>query len=102
MGLPDVEDDQRGEESRIVESQAMSSTCAAIVSHDGKFRESQMFHHFDLILRHGALRISGVILPTRRLAAVAVSAEIGDHQIEVLSQQRCDLAPEYMRFGDAM
>src|ERR1700674_1234262 len=80
----------------------MRGAAAAIVPHDAKFLKSQMLHHFHLVLSHGPLGIGGVIVASRRLAAVSVSPKIRHDEKIILSQCRRDFAPEYMSLRDAM
>ena len=79
IGRHDVENGQFGEAVRVVQSHPVRDAAAPVVPHNREFLESQILHHFDLVLRHGALRIGNVIFASRWLAAVAISAEIGDH-----------------------
>ena len=75
---------------------------AAIVADDGELVEAETLHHFDLIERHRALRVVGVVLAVRRLAAVAVAAQVRrDHRV-VLRQLGRDQAHRDMRLRRAV
>ena len=66
----------------VIERHPVRDASAAIVADDGELVEAEVLHHLDLIEGHRALRVVGVVLAVRRLAAVAVSAEIGhDHGV---------------------
>ena len=64
----------------------MADAAAAIVADHGKRLEPELLHHLDLIERHRALRIVRVIVAVRRLAAVAVAAQVGDDHGVILRQ----------------
>ena len=64
----------------------MGDAPAAIVADDGELVEAEALHDLDLIERHRALRVVGVILAVRRLAAVAVAAQVGHDDRVVLRQ----------------
>ena len=63
----------------VIESHTMGDAAAAVVSYNGEFRESQMLHHFDLVLRHGALGVAKVVRAARRFAAIAVTAKVRNY-----------------------
>jgi hypothetical protein len=66
------------------------------VADNGELLEAEVLHHLDLVERHRALGVVGVILSVRRLAAVAVAAEIGNDHRPRRSQLRRDEAPRDM------
>src|ERR1700689_5811155 len=86
----------------MVQSQAMRGPAAAIVAHERELLKSQMLHHFHLILRHGSFRIRKVVAASLGLAAVSIAAKIRHYQKIILRQRRRDLAPQHMRFRDAV
>ena len=94
IGGNDVQNHQFAQAIRIVESQAMRDATPAVVAYKRKLPESKMLHDFDLILSHGSLRISKVIGPSRRFAAIAITAKIGNDHSEILRQHRRDLSPQ--------
>ena len=75
---------------------------AAVVADDRKALEAERAHHLDLILRHRALRVVRVVLAVRRLAAVAVAAQIGHHHGKALGEARRNLVPLDMRLRVAV
>jgi hypothetical protein len=64
--------------------------------------EAERSHRLRLVLRQGALRIGGVVRGRGRLRAVAVAAQIGDDEGELLGQARRHLAPHDLGFGIAV
>src|SRR5437016_11334982 len=83
---------------RMVEGHAMSDAASPIMPHHREFAESQMLHHFHLVLSHGSLRISEVICAARGFAAIAVAAKVRNHEGEILRQQRRHFAPKPLPF----
>lgn len=77
----------------MVEGHAVPNASAAIVSDDRELVESEVPHHFHLILRGGAFGMAGMIFAVRRFAAVAIAAKIGGDHRELLGQPRRDLVP---------
>ena len=63
--------------SRMVEAHAMQHARAAVVAGGEEAVEAERRHHLDLVLRHGAERIAGMIVAARRLFGIAVAAQIG-------------------------
>src|SRR3984957_17727997 len=98
----DIENDQLGEQVRVIECHAVRGAAPAIVPHYGELLKSQVLHYFHLVLRHGPFGIGGMIVASRRLTAISISAKIRHHEKRVSRQGRSDLAPEYMRLRDAM
>jgi adenine C2-methylase RlmN of 23S rRNA A2503 and tRNA A37 len=49
--------------------------------------------NLDLILRHSTLGIALMVFPIRRLAAVAISSQIGCNYREMLCKSRGDFSP---------
>ena len=81
----------------IIERHAKRGARAAVVAGNHEFLEAQMFHHIDLVLPHAAKRIVAVVVFPARLAAVAVTAQIGRHHRVVLRQLRRHQMPVHMR-----
>jgi hypothetical protein len=80
----------------------MRHSPSAVVAYDRKLRKTQAAHQLDLILRHRALGIIGMIAAARWFAAVAVAAQIGrDHGVALCKLGR-NLAPHQMIFRVAM
>ena len=63
----------------------MRNPAAAVMADDRESAEAELSHDLDLILRHRALRIAGVIVAVGRLAAIAVAAQISRDDSEVAS-----------------
>src|SRR5579871_3537851 len=98
----DIQYRELGHTIVMVERHAMSDASAAIMTDHRELFEAEMLHHFDLILGHGALRVAGVILTIRRLAAIAIAAQIrGDHR-EVFRERGRDLMPDHVRLRIAV
>src|SRR6187401_171169 len=64
---------------RMIERQPVHHARAAIVAYTHEALEAEVPHDLDLIERHRALRIKTVLVVARDLAAVAVTAQIRDH-----------------------
>jgi hypothetical protein len=86
----------------MIERQTMSHPGASIMTDHGELFETEFFHDFDLIQGHGSLRIVDVIVSAGRLAAIAVSAKVGNDQRVALGELRDDLSPLQMRLWIAM
>ena len=86
----------------MVDRQAMCHARAAIVADDGEAIETEVLHHFDLIQRHGALRVIGVVRSALGLAAVAVAAQVGRDDRVFLGELGRDPVPDRMRLGGAV
>jgi hypothetical protein len=69
---------------------------SAVVPHYSKPLEPKVAHDFYLVERHGPLRVVGMILAIRWLAAVAVSSQISSNHGEFFGQTGCDLVPHHM------
>ena len=92
----DVEDCRARDFLRVVEAHAMQDTRAAIMARRIKLVEAERRHHLDLILRHRAERIAGMILAAGRLFGIAVAAQVGAHDGEIARQRRRNLVPRQM------
>ena len=77
----------------MVERQSMSDSPATVMADYREFVEAKAFHQLHLVLRHGPLGISRMVLPVLGLAAVTVPTQVRNHHGELLGQARCDLAP---------
>ena len=93
----DVEDRGARHLVGMVEAHAVQHARAAVVAGGIEAREAERRHHLDLVLRHGAERIAGVVLAARRLLGIAVAAQVGGHHGELLGQPRRDLVPGQVR-----
>jgi hypothetical protein len=81
---------------------AVADPGAAVVAGHGEFLETKRSHDLGLILGHGALRIGLVIVATGRLGAVAVAAQVGQHDGEAFGQGGRDLVPHDLGLRVAM
>ncbi len=89
----DVENSRARHLFLMIETHAVHHPGAAIVAGDIKAVMAQRFHHLDLILRHGAERIAGMIVTARRLFGIAVTAKIGGDHGEFFRQPRREFLP---------
>ena len=78
----------------MIEREAISDTPAAIVPDDIEAIVAERGHHLGHIERHRALGVGQMFRVGRRLAAVAIAAQIGNHQGELLREARRDLMPD--------
>src|SRR5262249_4626966 len=79
---------------RVVERHAVRDPAAAVVAAYEEFLVAERAHDLDLILRHRALGVAGVIGLAVRLLAVAVAAEVGGDDAEALRELGRDLVPD--------
>ena len=98
----DVEDCRARDFLRVVEAHAMQDTRAAVVACGIKLVEAERRHHLDLILRHCAERVAGMILAAGRLFGIAVTAQVGAHDGEIARQRRRNFVPGQMIEGIAV
>ena len=76
----DVEDGRARNLRRMIEAHAMQHARAAIVAGREEPLEAERRHHLDLVLRHGAERIAGMVVAAGRLLGIAIAAQVGaDH-----------------------
>ena len=73
-----------------------STRAASVMTGGEKCVEAKGLHDLDLVLRHGAERIAGMVGTARRLFAVAVAAQIGGDHGELFRQRRRDRMPRQM------
>jgi hypothetical protein len=66
----DVEHYELLDPVRVIEGEAMGNSSAAVMADHGELPEAELLHDLDLVERHRALGIAGVIFALRRLAAV--------------------------------
>jgi len=82
----------------VIETKPVRDTRAAIMSRDQEALVAVVTHHINLVLRHGAKRIVLVPFSVLRFTGIAVTAEIGHVDREVLRQLRRYFVPCDMRF----
>ena len=81
----------------MVERHAKRRARASIVPGHVEPLEAEMLHHLDLVLGHAAERVVAVIRPAAGLPAVAVAAQVGTDDREVLREPRRDQVPRHQR-----
>ena len=86
----------------VVAGEPVGDARAAVVAGDGEAFEAQCRHCLDLVLRQGALAVIFAVWAGRRFRAVAVAAQIGDHEGKFAGQARRHLAPHQMRLRIAV
>ena len=74
----------------------MQHARAAIVTRGIETVVAERLHDLDLVLRHGAERIAGMVVAAGRLFGIAVAAQIGGDHGEFLGQFRRDLVPRHV------
>jgi len=82
---------------RVVERHPVAGPGAPIVAGHHEALEAELLHDLDLVLGHPAKGIVAVIRQPARLATVAVAAQVGDDDGEVLGQPRVDESPVDVR-----
>jgi hypothetical protein len=88
--------DQRGafHPIGVVEAHARRGAGPAVVTGAKELAVAEFLHHFDLVLRHRAERVVDVVLAgVIRPDTVAIAAQVGRDDMEVLGQAVGDLAP---------
>src|SRR5471030_2218857 len=98
----DIEDGGASDAIGMLHGEAPRHARAAVVAGDGEAVVPECVHHLDLIERYGALRVVRVILAFRRLAAVAVSAEVHQHHCVPFGKLRRDPVPLDVRLRVAV
>ena len=97
QGRHDVEHRQLAHPIGMIQRHAIGDPTTAIVTGDGELPVAEMLHHRDLVGGHGALGIRAMIGRSGRLTTVAVAAQIGRDNREILGQPRRHLVPHDMR-----
>src|ERR1700722_14204896 len=78
----------------MIQHEAIGDARAAIVSHDVEAVEPERTHYLDHIERHRSRGVWKMLGICWRLAAVAITAQVGNHQRKILGEARCDLVPD--------
>ena len=81
---------------RVVECESIGDARAPIVPDDIEAIETKRSHHLDQVERHRALGIGQVLGVGGRLAAGAITAQVGRDDREALGEARRDLVPHHM------
>ena len=74
----------------------MRGAPAAVMAGDVEAVVTERRHHLDLVLRHRPERVVDAVGFLRRGRAVAVAAQVGGDDMELLGQSRRDLVPGHM------
>jgi hypothetical protein len=90
----DVEDGERGDRVRVVQRQPVPDPRPAIVAREAESLETERAHDEQLISRRRPLGVLGVAGARSRLGAVAVTAEVGEHDGVLARQDRRDVMPD--------
>ena len=77
----------------MIEAHAVQHAGAAIVAGGIEPLVAERGHHLDLVRRHGAERIIGMVVAARGLFGIAVAAQIGGDHGEFLRQPRREFVP---------
>ena len=96
QGVPggdDVEDGELGDRPRVVQGHAVGDARAPVVARHGEALEAEFAHHQDLVVGHRALGVGVMGGAAGRLAAVAVTAQVGEDDHVVLGQDGGDVVP---------
>jgi hypothetical protein len=79
MGWDDVQHRNLDHNVGVIKRHAVRHAPAAVMPHGDEPVETEVLHHLNLVLRHRAFRVVGMILSVGRLAAIAVSTKVGCH-----------------------
>jgi hydroxyethylthiazole kinase-like sugar kinase family protein len=69
----------------MIEAHAVQHAGAAVVAGGEEFLVAERGHDLDLVLRHGAERIAGMIVAAGRLFGIAIAAQVGANDGEFLA-----------------
>jgi hypothetical protein len=92
-GGHDVQHRELGDQVGVVERQPVGYPGASVVAHDGELVEAELAHHQRLVPRHRALGVGLMRRAAGRLAAVAVTAQVGQDDRMILGENRGDVVP---------
>ena len=84
MGRQDVDGAELLHCGRMIQRHSIGGARAAVVAGHHETLEAELAHDVDLVLRHAPERVIAVVRQPARLAAVAVAAQIGGHDREVV------------------
>src|SRR5215831_3522387 len=74
----------------------MQHTGTAVMTGRHEAIETERRHDLDLILSHGAKRITRVVVAARRLFGIAVAAQVGTYDGEFFGELRREFVPARM------
>ena len=92
----DVEDRGLRHLLGVIERHPGEHAGTAVMAGGHEAVKAERRHHLDLVLRHGAERVPGMIDAARRLLRIAVAAQVGADDGEVLGEPRRELVPARM------
>jgi hypothetical protein len=102
MRRDDIQDRRFGHDIRMVERQAVCDSRSAVVPHDREPIETEMLHDLNLVQRHGALGVIGMVRSTLGLAAVAISSQVGRNDGVFPGEVGCNPVPDGVTLRGAM
>jgi hypothetical protein len=81
----------------VIEAHARGGAGATVTTGDHELAVAKLLHHLDLVERHGAEGIVDVVLTTfLRADIVAIAAQVGANDMEVLGEPACDAMPRHV------
>src|SRR5690349_1747035 len=80
----------------VVEGHAMGDASPAVMTGDLKLIKAQYLHYRDVVTRHAALAVGGMITAGVGFATVPVAAQISENHREVFGQLRRHFVPAYV------
>ena len=98
----DVEHRELRHRLGCIQRQAVRDTAAAVVAGDGKALVAQLPHQRPHIGGHRALAHLRVLRLVGRGLAVAIAAQVGQHEAEVRRELRHHAVPEHVRLREAV
>ena len=95
-GRNDLDDPEPVHAIRVIERKPIADARAPVVAEDMCAGQIERIHQTDDIQRHLAFGIGAVFGIVRGNVAFAVTAQIGDDDVELLGQRRGDLGPAHV------
>jgi hypothetical protein len=95
-GRDDVEDGELRHRLREVQGHPVGHPGAPVVADDRELLEAEIAHHQRLVPRHRALGVALVGGAAGRLATVAVTAQVGEHDRVVKGEDGRDVVPHHV------
>jgi hypothetical protein len=87
---------------RVVQRQPVRHAPAPVVSAQGERGDAQRVHHLNEVLRQGALAVVAVVRQARRVRRIAVAAQVGQDQEEVVPEALRHAVPHRVGLGEAV
>ena len=97
-----IHDGRLDQPLRMIEAHAVRRAPAAVVAGDEISPVAELLHHLDHVLRHGAETVVDVVGAGLGQRAVAIAAQIGQHDVIALREPRRDLVPAHVALGIAV